>query len=241
LKVRRGIAIRIKKKKPMMRGKPSRYPRNRSERPQRAQERKIEEQKDAVESPENMSERGFVMPGDLIGTSEEFTPAEGTYEEGGEIFASATGRVSVNLNSRAISITSRTKTPPRLSLGDVVIGRVSDVKSSMVLVEMAHIKGKGEREFVSPGDAVIHVSNIKDSYVKDILTEFQPFDIVKAKVIDVRNTRLSTLGEEFGVMKAFCTKCRGVLRKTENSSLKCSNCDRVETRKISSDYGTGII
>lgn len=113
------------------------------------------------------------------------------------------------------------------------------MKDSVALVEIARIKGKGEREIVNVEQAAIHVSNVKDAYVKDLYYEFAPFDIVKAKVIDLKNMRLTTVNKELGVMKAYCSNCRAVLKK-DNGKLKCPNCERTETRKLSSDYGTGI-
>ncbi len=180
------------------------------------------------------------MPGDLVGTSEEFTPKNGTFESKGNIYASVTGVVKINSKERSISVSPVTNTPPQLHVGDIVIGQVNDIKESVALVEIAGIKGRGEREIFNAEQAAIHVSNVKDAYVKELYYEFAPFDIVKAKVIDLRNMRLSTVNKELGVMKAFCGNCRAALEK-DNGKLKCPKCRRTETRKISSDYGTGII
>ncbi len=180
------------------------------------------------------------MPGDLIGTSEEFIPKSGTYVDKGNIYAAATGIVKINNKDRSISVFPVTNTPPNLQVGDIVIGRISDIKESVVLVEIAGVKGKGEREIINVDQAAIHVSNVKDAYVKELYYEFAPFDIVKAKVIDLKNMRLTTANKELGVMKAYCGNCRTVL-KAENGKLKCPKCKRTETRKLSQDYGTGII
>ncbi|KAB2945393.1 MAG: putative RNA-binding protein [Candidatus Methanoperedens nitroreducens] len=194
---------------------------------------------EAVEE-EQKEEIRNVLPGDLIGTSEEFIPKSGAYVEGGNIYASASGIVKINNKERSISVEPVTNTPPHLVVGDIVIGQVTDVKDSVALVEIAGIKGKGEREIVNADQAAIHVSNVKDAYVKELYYEFAPFDIVKARVLDLRNMRLSTVNKELGVMKAYCGNCRTVL-KIDNNKLKCPKCERTETRKLSSDYGTGII
>ncbi|MCX9086314.1 MAG: exosome complex RNA-binding protein Csl4 [Candidatus Methanoperedens sp.] len=194
---------------------------------------------EAVEE-EQKEEKRSVLPGDLIGTSEEFIPKSGAYVEGGNIYASASGIVKINNKERSISVEPVTNTPPHLVVGDIVIGQVTDVKDSVALVEIAGIKGKGEREIVNADQAAIHVSNVKDAYVKELYYEFAPFDIVKARVLDLRNMRLSTVNKELGVMKAYCGNCRTVL-KIDNNKLKCPKCERTETRKLSSDYGTGII
>lgn len=158
----------------------------------------------------------------------------------GNIYAATTGIVKINNKERSISITPVTNTPPNLQVGDIVIGQVTDVKDSVALVEIAGIKGRGEREIFNVEQAAIHVSNVKDAYVKELYYEFSPFDIVKARVIDMRNMRLTTVNKELGVMKAYCGNCRTVLKR-DNGKLKCPKCNRNETRKLSSDYGTGII
>ncbi|VVB91930.1 Exosome complex component Csl4 [uncultured archaeon] len=189
---------------------------------------------------EEVVEEKIVLPGDLIGTSEEFTPKNGTFVDKGNIYAATTGIVKINAKERSISVTPVTNVPPHLQVGDIVIGQVTDIKESVALVEIASIKGRGEREIVNAAQAAIHVSNVKDAYVKELYAEFSPFDIVKARVIDLRNMRLTTVNKELGVMKAYCSNCRTVLKK-DNNKLKCPKCSRVETRKLSSDYGTGII
>ncbi len=157
----------------------------------------------------------------------------------GNIYATASGFVKIN-KDRSISVIPVTNTPPHIQVGDIVVGQVTDVKDSVALVEIAGIKGKGEREIVNADQAAIHVSNVKDAYVKELYNEFAPFDIVKARVIDLRNMRLTTVDKELGVMKAYCGNCRTVLKK-DNGKLKCPKCEKTETRKMSLDYGTGIV
>ena len=209
-----------------------------------------EEEETASETPdkgeteeEQPEEKGeLVLPGDLVGTSEEFTSRNGTYENRGNIYAATTGIVKVNNKNRSVSVIPVTDIPPVLKEGDIVIGRVHNMRESVALVEIAGLKGESEREIVGDLNAAIHVSNVKDAYVKDLNYEFSTFDIVKAKVIDMRSMRLSTVDKELGVMKAYCGKCRTVLEKeNDNGKLKCPKCERTETRKLSSDYGTGIV
>ena len=250
MKKERGIVIRIKRKKIATRRKLGKG--DTGERKEKGEkELELEEevgeeiQETVEEKPEEITkepeEKGkTVLPGDLIGTSEEFAPKTGTYVDKGNIYASISGIVQINTKERSISVTPVTNTPPQLQVGDIVIGQVTDVKDSVALVEIAGIKGRGEREIVNAEQAAIHVSNVKDAYVKELYNEFSPFDIVKARVIDMRNMRLTTVDKELGVMKAYCGNCRTVLKK-DNGRLKCPKCERTETRKLSSDYGTGIV
>lgn len=188
--------------------------------------------------------REFVLPGDMIGTSEEFIPGNNTYKKGGNIYSTATGLVYINNKSHNISVVPKTNVPPVIVKGDVVIGRVNDLKSSMAMVEIATIEGKGEREITNLQKAIIHVSDIKEGYVKNIVHEFSPFDIVKARVLDIKSMRLSTSGKDLGVIKAYCGKCHlDLIRESDNGDrsdkLKCPVCGNVESRKLSSQYGIG--
>ena len=79
-------------------------------------------------------EQKMVLPGDLIGTSEEFITKNGTYQDRGNIYSAVTGIVKTNNKERSISVTPVTNTPPHLGIGDIVIGQITDVKDSVVLL-----------------------------------------------------------------------------------------------------------
>ncbi|MCL7413373.1 MAG: exosome complex RNA-binding protein Csl4 [ANME-2 cluster archaeon] len=184
----------------------------------------------------------LVLPGDMIGTSEEFISGKNTFKHGGNIYSTATGIVKINPKSRNISVVPKTSVPPELEMGDVVIGRVNDLRSSLALVEIAKIEGKGEREIVNLQQAAVHISNVKDGYVKNITDELSPFDVIKAKVIDLRSMRLSTAGKDLGVIKAYCSKCKvAMIKPSEDGNkgfmLKCPVCGKMESRKVSTEYG----
>lgn len=189
---------------------------------------------------EELVEQGFALPGELIGTNEEFTKGEQTFDSGGNIYASVMGCVELHKQSRIISVKPVINPLNYIQNQDIVIGRVTAIRNSVVLVEITHIKGRGERKIINLGQAAIHVSNIRDAYVDNISRELCPFDIVKAKVIDVKSMRLTTAGKELGVMKAFCSRCRQPLHKN-GVKLVCKSCGNKETRKTSVNYGTGII
>ncbi len=182
----------------------------------------------------------FVLPGDSIGATEEFRAGAQTYESAGNIYATVTGTVKTNNKDRTISVIPSTSTPPVLQRGDVVIGQVTGLRDSLVLVTIAGVSGVVDRAIPDVGSAVIHVSNIKKAYVKDISREFGLFDIVKARIGDLKNMRLDTAEPELGVMKALCSRCRTAMAKN-GSKLVCPECNQVETRKMSTEYRTGAI
>jgi exosome complex component CSL4 len=187
-----------------------------------------------------MPEKDFVVPGDMVGISEEYLPGKGTYEDKGNIYSDMTGRVAIDRKERSIFIEPLTNVPPMPKEGDIVVGRVTDIKGSVALVELARIKGSLDREIAGNTQAAIHISNVKDSYVHDLSQEFGFQDVVKARVIDTKNMRLSTVDASLGVLTSVCPRCRVTL-KYENGKLKCPKCERRESRKISQDYGKGII
>ncbi|AEH61679.1 RNA binding protein [Methanosalsum zhilinae DSM 4017] len=181
-----------------------------------------------------------VLPGDHIGITEEFASGEGTYSLAGDIYANRTGKVHVNKKDRKISVVPITSVPPVINKGDIVIGEIVNVRDSVAIVSISSIKGSSEREFMSDDNFVIHISDVKDSYVKDLSREFSLGDVVKAKVIDTEKMRLTTSDDSLGVMTSRCSKCHGILRM-EDKNLKCPSCGRIEHRKLSKDYGTGVV
>lgn len=195
---------------------------------------------DEVKTPEIELEKGaFVLPGELVGTTEEFKPGTGTTVSGGDIFSTATGNVILDRKARIVSVKPNTLTPNIAKTGDILYGKIIDVRESGASVEIGGIEGKEEREIVNSRLGDIHVSNVRDSYVKRLSDEFRPMDIIKAKVVDVERMRLSTAEESLGVVKAYCSNCRGEL-VLEGKKLKCPVCNMTETRKISTEYGKGI-
>lgn len=180
----------------------------------------------------------IVLPGDLLGTAEEFFPSEGAYEENGKIYSKFVGVPEYNLKEKTVKIKS--KNPPVvLKEGDIVIGTISDLKEQFVIVEISNVLGK-TREISSETYSSLHISRISEDYVQDIRQQFRIGDIIKAKVIQTAPTlQISTVGKEFGVLKAFCGNCRASL-KTEKNKLVCKKCERTEFRKGAADYGRGI-
>ncbi len=186
-----------------------------------------------------LEEKKVVLPGDFLGTSEEFIPGEGVYDDGGNLYASLIGEVSIG-PSRVISVHPRVETPPVIEDGDVVIGQVVDIKDNVVVVNIACVKGKERREVAAPSQGIIHISNVRSGYVTELRQEFGYLDVVKARVIDAKTLRLSTEAKDLGVIKAICMRCKSDLKRRGNI-LSCEKCKRVETRKLSEDYGKGIV
>jgi exosome complex component CSL4 len=182
-----------------------------------------------------MSEK-IVMPGDNLSTSEELLPGEGTFEEDGIIKAAIFGKYTVNSASRRAEVKPITSTPVLVKKGDIIIARVDNVKSSMVVAEVLHVVGKN-RSISGDTLATLHVSEISKGYVKDPSTEFGVGDYIKAKVTQAKpSIQLDTKSPDLGSIKSLCTKCRHTLIKKENM-LECENCGNKQNRRTTSDYG----
>lgn len=184
----------------------------------------------------------FVVPGDFLAKTAEFVPNEGVYEENDDVYSAATGVVLRDVDSKKISVHSKTDSVPSLENGDIVIGRISQIRGQIAKVDIAALRGSEDREVPVFGEAVIHISEISDDYVEEIEDEFKPADIIRARVISAGkgSIDLSTMDESLGVLVGFCSDCRHQLEK-KDSKLKCSNCGNVETRKITNDYRQGIL
>ncbi|OFV67950.1 RNA-binding protein [Methanosarcinales archaeon] len=196
---------------------------------------------EGVAATEPKAERAkTVLPGDIIGISEEYTTGEGAFDEKGNIYATIVGTVVEDPKKRVIGVKPLCDAPPVIKRGDIVYGTVSGIKSSVVLVDLAFIEGSENREIAGDIMAAIHVSNVKKSYVSDLKHEFGYQDIIKGRILDPATLRIDTTHPRHGVIKAFCSKCKvGMIRK--NKVLECPECERTETRKISSDYGKGLV
>jgi exosome complex component CSL4 len=135
-------------------------------------------------------ESSFVLPGDVVGSAEEFVPGDCTYVKSGIIYASTAGMVKINPRTKTANVMPKTNAPPRLCQGDIVIGEVVDLKDSLVVVSLAFKKGYEDRP-ISDEEATIHISNVRNSYVRDLRQMFSLRDILKAKIIDERQLRLT--------------------------------------------------
>ena len=180
----------------------------------------------------------LVLPGDYLGVIEEYFPGDGVKEEDGELYAVRAGRVVIDPERMEISVEPVTDTPPLPRVGDVVIGRVVEVKPQTAIVQIIRIEGReNDREIATSKLAGIHISQVDEGYVDSMLNEFRIGDVVRARVVsaDKSPIQLSTKGHDLGVIYALCTRCRAPLVR-RGDKLVCPKCGHVETRKLSSMY-----
>jgi exosome complex component CSL4 len=180
----------------------------------------------------------FVLPGDLLGVSEEFVPSEWTYEEEGKIKALITGTVSVDARNKKISVVPKTNTPSTLAPGMTVLGQIAEVRGQRALVRIDKLKNN-DRELQIRFTGGIHISQAQKGYVAKLTDAFRIGDIVEAqvtKVMGLDNIDLKTSHKDLGVLKAMCTKCRHYMEQTGKNEVYCPRCENKETRKLSINY-----
>ncbi|MDI6724381.1 MAG: exosome complex RNA-binding protein Csl4 [Methanobacterium sp.] len=180
----------------------------------------------------------FVLPGDVLGVTEEFVPSEWTYEEEGKIKSLVVGTVSIDERNKKIAIVPKTGTPPLLEVGKLIVGEVTDVRGQRVSVKINKIKGE-ERDLVTSFVGGIHISQAQKGYLAKLSEAFRIGDIVQGKVtkiIGLDNVDLTTADEDMGVLKAMCTNCRHYMVKIGKNEVQCLNCGRKEKRKLSENY-----
>jgi exosome complex component CSL4 len=182
-----------------------------------------------------MDKKKFVVPGDFIGTEEEYLPGEGTRSEGEKVFATLTGEVTDK--DRTLHVKQARKLAP-LGIGTVIIGSIENIVEPIALVRVKTGSLEGdERLGDNPDYSVLHASMIKRGYVKNVRDEYKVGDIIRAKIVDIRNgeMRLSTDAENMGAIKAFCAACRHPMALV-NGGLECESCGAKDNRKIANDY-----
>jgi exosome complex component CSL4 len=178
---------------------------------------------------------GLVLPGDLLGTAEEFVPGHGTYEDHGKIYAALLGHRRVDTSDRAVRVEA-VHAIPQVHDGDLVLAKVDEVKSAMAVCTVVGI-AKSRRVVPGAPEGTVHISKARDGYTESLSSEFQPGDIVLARVLQSHPTiKLTTAPPQLGVVSARCQVCHGLLQKSGNE-LECPRCGNQERRKLAKAYG----
>ena len=184
----------------------------------------------------------LLFPGDFIASEEMFLPGEGTYAEDGKIKAAGFGFAVQDMKKREVHLESPVVTPVTYRRGDNVLGIVARARDNVAFVDIIPSKVGNHRLLPSDASAVLKVSDIRQGYVKSLTDELQTGDIVRARIIEAssHNIGLSTKGDNYGAIKAFCSRCRHPLNK-QGDSLICPQCNWKDKRKIAKDYRLGRI
>jgi len=177
----------------------------------------------------------FAVPGSRLGVIEEFTAGRGTYEFDGVIYAQDVGSAKINLSSKNVSVTPR-NSPTLPSEGQNVIGIVEGVHEKMAVIDIIKIE---DRIVPMPFTGFLQISASSPRYERSMIDVCRTNDLIRAKVASADGgiTRLMTVGNNLGVLKAYCSNCGHPLT-LGRKVLKCERCNNVEKRKLADDYSS---
>ena len=176
----------------------------------------------------------FVVPGEKLGVVEEFDPGRGTVEVDGIVYSSQTGTAAVDAKRHIVSVKTAAGPVVVPEEGSSVTGIVEKVQEKMAIVNIVLVDGK---KMVLPFTGMLHISNSSPRFERVMSEVCKPNDILRAKVIDTsqRIPKLTTIGRDLGVVKAYCSRCGNEL-VLSGSILRCSVCRNVERRRLAEDF-----
>lgn len=176
----------------------------------------------------------FVVPGQKLGVVEEFDPGRGTVEVDGVVYSSQTGLATLDPRRHVVSVKTAAGPPIIPDEGSTIIGAVEKIQEKMAIINIIMIDG---HKVGLPFTGMLHISNSSSRFERVMGDVCKPTDIIRAKVIDTsqRIPKLTTIGRELGVIKAYCSKCGGEL-VLSGRILRCTICRNVERRRLAEDF-----
>ena len=177
----------------------------------------------------------LVLPGERLGVIEEFIPDSGTYVRDGVIYSKIVGRALMDLLSKRVSVYPLIRDASVPKVSSIVVGQVGHAQSDNVLVRIFKI---GSKRLSGVFTGILHISDVRERYVKSMNDVCKPGDIIRTKVISNKNqvSHLSTNDKGLGVVYAFCSRCSNLL-ESKRHEMRCPKCGNIEKRKTALDYG----
>lgn len=168
----------------------------------------------------------FVVPGDTLGSIEEMEAGANTFDDGSKIRAATIGIANIDKKNKIAQVENgkQIAIPKK---GDIVIGTVAAVLSSMIAVAIRYINGKPN----SSGVECICQNMDRRRIIARVN------DVIALKIENHLNGTIhATIDEpELGVLFTKCNICAGSVVPLRDR-VKCPNCGFMEDRKISTNY-----
>ncbi len=174
-----------------------------------------------------MSENS-TFPGDKIASIEEYEAGHNTFDDGDMVRAATVGQIDMNKTTRVANVNH----PKLLSIprvGDVIVGSVAAVMSSMIAVSIDYINSKPTTSKV---ECVCGTRNLRIRNVALVN------DIVTLKIVShINGTIHAAINEpELGILYTKCRKCGGRVVSMRDA-IKCTDCAWIDERKLSKNFG----
>jgi len=179
------------------------------------------------------------IPGDFVGTEEEFLSVRGCYSDDNNYYSMYLGIEEIDEKKRQAQVKS-VKQNVRIGRGSIVYGTVETVTDKMAQVSLFHPDTDHKVIYFPNYRGILRIADADQKFVENMRDLFVTGDIIKAKVERVEPDAMiiTTKYPEYGVIKAFCSKCRQPLYKSKGK-LMCLKCGNLEDRKISTEYLLG--
>jgi len=181
-----------------------------------------------------------MLPGEYIASLEEFEGGKNTYlTADGTVRSAAVGTKVYDLKRRIVKVDQK-NSPMLPKVGDIIVGFVDMLFSSMISVKILYINDKSSKAgFSAIASARVGGRSDRDRRGGDRRAVFHTGDIVRGRVISLLNSTVHlTLAEkEYGVLYALCFICGGDTVRTNEGTIKCVECGAFEERKLTRDYG----
>ena len=167
------------------------------------------------------------IPGDRIASIEEYGAGDNTFDDGDSVRSTIAGKVIHDKKERTVSVAEHRQISPRP--GDIVIGTVAAVMSSMIAVSIDYINGTRTKAGI---ECICSLRNFRKRTVA------LANDIVMLKITSLNNGTLhASISEpELGVILTKCRKCGGDVM-LHRDVIKCKDCSWIDERELSNRFG----
>ena len=179
------------------------------------------------------------LPGEHIASIEEFEGGKNTFlASDGTVRAATIGTKVYDLKRRIVKVEPK-NSPMLPKVGDIIVGYVEMMFSTMVSMKVLYINDKWSSAGFSAIASARLGSRADIERRGDRRATFHNGDIVRGRVISLLNSTIHlTLAEkEYGVLYALCFMCGGDTVRTNESTIKCVECGAFENRKLAHDFG----
>jgi len=170
----------------------------------------------------------MTFPGDKIASIEEYEAGINTFDDGDMVRSAVIGIADKDVKERIAKV-KNSKLVPVPEIGDVVIGSVAAVMSSMIAVTIQYINNV---PITSKVECICSTRNMRKKAIALVN------DTVTLKIIGRLNGTIhATISEpELGVLFTKCKKCGGNVMPMRDA-IKCKDCSWIDERKLSSNFG----
>jgi len=184
-----------------------------------------------------MGDKKLVFPGELISSAEEAEAGSNSYMDKDDIYSSAVGIVEKSEGVATVRSSAKRLAAPGPDMDVYCV--VVKTSPNTAICECMLVKEAEDPKFRSTEfSGVLSAARIKRSFVPDLRSEVKIGDVIKARIerFEKGRAELTMSPEGYGLIKAFCPKCRSAMDIKEGVFI-CPSCAWKEYRKTPESKG----